>query len=98
MKISLFTAEEKHLLTRLDVSAECFPRPLVAAEYRDGVAAYPGDPSVGGPGSEYHYWVRHNSARTCQNHLSAPLQRTPSQYTRSQCGGLAWPGEKAGAF
>ena len=20
------------------------------------------------------------------------------QYTRSQCGGLAWPGEKAGAF
>ena len=38
------------------------------------------------------------SQRICQNHLSAPLQRTPSQYTRSQCGGPAWPGKKALPF
>ena len=28
----------------------------------------------------------------------ARLQRTPPQHTRSQCGGPAWPGEKALAF
>ena len=33
MKISLFTAEEKHLLTMLDVRAECFSCPLVLLVY-----------------------------------------------------------------
>ena len=55
---------------------------------------YPGDPTLGGPGSDTHYWVTHNSPDARAALVSAPLQRTPSQHTRSQCGVPAWPGVK----
>ena len=55
---------------------------------------YPGDPTLGGPGSDTHYWVRRNTPKARAALVSAPLQRTPSQHTRSQCGVPAWPGVK----
>ena len=49
---------------------------------RASTIAHPGDPTLGGPGSEGYYWLSGNSAQTCQNHLCAPLQRPTSKLVR----------------
>ena len=58
---------------------------------------YPGDPTLGGPGSEGHYWVR-QLGQTCGGDLSSPLQRVASRFVRSQLGGTAWLEGKALPF
>ena len=58
---------------------------------------YPGDPTLGGPGSDRHYWVT-QLGQTRGGDLWAPLQRVASRFVRSQVGGTAWLEGKALPF